>query len=435
MAEKFSVLDPTATIPGAILAASNANGGQIVLVARPRDGRLLLAFARDDVALTWTNCVDLGLGGSAGADLPLSAWTVDMAQLVTAIERERSAVDSQAKGGALRGEWKGALRVEGGTVKIGLVRAAAPYCEVRIESGESAWEVTVSRAARFFAAAQTQRRSFPKLAPACEWGMQAAAELVSAACGVRDTMRRGWIDPVYAEKHPVKVKQPAKRDPIAKDLKDLAKRVPTLASVKAPKSPSCPTSVAKIAKATADGAAALNSLADSLWSDTEAPELLTRAATLIREAEALAKSELCKGAKQKKALKDVQTAVKAYNRAREALLAGDGGDHVAGPLHTIATALAEAAKAAAEACGVARPPKAKAEKAEKPKAEKPKADKPKADKPEKPRALPKAKPKAKPSSDATAQKDAMLAQLFGGAFEAVAMKMHQQGLFEPGASV
>lgn len=422
MADKFKVLDATATVPAGILAASAASGGQIVLVARPREGRLLLAFAQGDTnqGLVWTNCVDLGLGGAAGADLPLAAWNVAMEQLVAAIGQERARVDEVAKGGALRGEWKGALAVEDGKVKVGLVRAAAPYCGVKVESAESAWEVTVTRTARFFAGAQTQRRSFPKLAAACEWGMQAAAELVSAACGVRDTHRRNHIDPGYAEKHPVKVKQAPKRDPIGPDLKALAKRIPTLASVATPEAPSCPSSLKKAAKATAKGAENLVVSSEAAWAQSERLELLGRSATLIAEANALVTSDLCLAGRLKtSAFAAIKRAGAAYEKARKAAVTGKDIDLVYS-LRKIAEDVAEAAKAAAEACTAPRPePTKKRVFAKGP-------DKPKT------AAKPKAEPKprtAKPSTGgkSQAEKDALLSTLFTDAIARAAAELHAQG--------
>ncbi|MBK6580176.1 MAG: hypothetical protein IPG17_29210 [Sandaracinaceae bacterium] len=98
--------------------------------------------------------------------------------------------------------------------------------------------------------------------------------------------------------------------------------MPLLKDVPTPEAPSCPTSVAKIASATQKEADALEDLSGSLWGTTEGPELLRRAAKLIRHAESLVRSPLCKGAEQKAAWNDLKGAAEAYSKARDALAAG-----------------------------------------------------------------------------------------------------------------
>ncbi|MBK7759542.1 MAG: hypothetical protein IPI35_24725 [Deltaproteobacteria bacterium] len=129
-----------------------------------------------------------------------------------------------------------------------------------------------------------------------------------------------------------------------------ASEVPLLKDVPTPEAPSCPTSVAKIASATQKEADALEDLSGSLWGTTEGPELLRRAAKLIRHAESLVRSPLCKGAEQKAAWNDLKGAAEAYSKARDALAAGQSKE-VIKDLRQIAEKVSLAAARAAKACG------------------------------------------------------------------------------------
>ena len=126
--------------------------------------------------------------------------------------------------------------------------------------------------------------------------------------------------------------------------------VPLLKDVPTPEAPNCPTSVAKIASATQKEADALEDLSGSLWGTTEGPELLRRAAKLIRHAESLVRSPLCKGAEQKAAWNDLKGAAEAYSKARDALSAGQSKE-VIKDLKQIAEKVSLAAARAAKACG------------------------------------------------------------------------------------
>ena len=126
--------------------------------------------------------------------------------------------------------------------------------------------------------------------------------------------------------------------------------VPLLKDVPTPEAPNCPTSVAKIASATRKEADALEDLSGSLWGTTEGPELLRRAAKLIRHAESLVRSPLCKGAEQKAAWNELKGAAEAYSKARDALHAGQSKE-VVKDLKQIAEKVSLAAARAAKACG------------------------------------------------------------------------------------
>ncbi len=126
--------------------------------------------------------------------------------------------------------------------------------------------------------------------------------------------------------------------------------LPLLKDVPAPEPPSCPTSVAKIASATQKEADALEDLSGSLWGTTEGPELLRRAAKLIRHAESLVRSPLCKGAEQKSAWEKLKSAADAYAKARDAVAAGHPKEAIRELKH-IAESVSLAAARAAKACG------------------------------------------------------------------------------------
>ena len=124
---------------------------------------------------------------------------------------------------------------------------------------------------------------------------------------------------------------------------------PALADVPTPQPPACATSVANIAASTEKDAQALEGYADSLWGTTEVPELLTRAAKLLRLAEALVKSPLCSGKEQKMAWEDLRRGAEAYTQARDAFNRGEKPDIVT-TLRRISERVSLAAARAAKSC-------------------------------------------------------------------------------------
>lgn len=140
---------------------------------------------------------------------------------------------------------------------------------------------------------------------------------------------------------------------------------PALSEIPAPQPPSCPTSTANIARATQAEAHAIGNLADSLWGETEGPELLRRAAKLIRHGQSLARSPLCTGANQQAAMQHIDKAAHAYNEARESIVRGDSPDVVA-TLRRVAEQVSLAAARAAKGCSQpdAPPPKTRTKPAE-----------------------------------------------------------------------
>ena len=148
-------------------------------------------------------------------------------------------------------------------------------------------------------------------------------------------------------KAPKEAKEPRQPKP---DARSAAGEVPLLKDVPSPEPPSCPISVGKIASATRKEAEALEDLSGSLWGTTEGPELLRRAAKLIRHAESLVRSPLCKGAEQKAAWEQLKGAAEAYSKARDAVLAGHSKEAIT-ELRHVAEKVSLAAARAAKACG------------------------------------------------------------------------------------
>ncbi len=187
------------------------------------------------------------------------------------------------------------------------------------------------------------------------WEVQDEAGRVIAAFGAREkgkatkhasALSRGQIPPMPA---PQASASPAVADAFGLRGMPGLSVVPALKDVPAPEPPACPVSVAKIAAATEKEAEALEDLSGSLWGSTEAPELLSRAAKLIRHAESLVRSPLCQGAEQKAAWGELKKAADAYNAAREALGRGDGAE-VVKDLKVVVDKVALAAARAAKAC-------------------------------------------------------------------------------------
>lgn len=146
---------------------------------------------------------------------------------------------------------------------------------------------------------------------------------------------------------------PPKTDPVftapAADRAARDREVPSLDAVREPQPPSCPMSVANIASGLGKEAQALTELSDSLWGSTEAPDLLNRAAKLIKRAHALVSSPLCSGKEQKAAFEDINRAASAYQQAWDAIGRGEKPDIVT-TLRRISERVSLAAARAAKSC-------------------------------------------------------------------------------------
>jgi hypothetical protein len=295
-----------------------------------------------------------------------------------------------------------------------LERKVASYGVLKLASKpDGRWTATFVRAGKWFSAAKQESIERSALAEAITAGMALVVGLVSEACSYRDTHRRNAVDADYAALHPprpaAEPRDPTERyqgrssfraveaadgwvvvNDVGAVVAKFGKRekgkaskhasaltrgrapeasasaevasgfgltgmpglavVPTLADIPAPESPSCPTSVANIAASTEKEAQALEGYADSLWGTTEVPELLTRAAKLLRHAEALVKSPLCTGKEKQMAWEDLRRGAEAYTQARDAFVRGEKPDIVT-TLRRIAERVSLAAARAAKSCG------------------------------------------------------------------------------------
>lgn len=223
------------------------------------------------------------------------------------------------------------------------------------------WQPTVVRQKRWFTDEKEEilpRKAY--LHDAIQDGVAHLMGLVKDACGIRDTSRRAAMDSGYAELHPIKLssarpdpvdrwKPPTEKPPAAPRGRAKKEPPPMLAQIPAPEVPACPTSTAKVAEATQAEAHALSTLADTLWGDTEQPELLLRAGKLIRQAQALISSPHCQGQEKDAALAELRKAADAYTKVRNAILEGIEVDTVKS-LRQVAEQVALASAKAGKSC-------------------------------------------------------------------------------------
>jgi hypothetical protein len=406
--EKFrlNIVGADEDVPRLLLAYGHACGGEVALVVRPRDNTALLVHqVKKQPAKVWRT--DLGLAPSHAPELDAAP-----ADAVAEIRRMKAS-PPPAGPATLKGKWAGHLSCEDGTPRMGLERKVASYGVLQLASKpDGRWTATFVRAGKWFSAAKQETIERSALAEAITAGMALVVGLVSEACSYRDTHRRNTVDADYAALHPprpaAEPKDPTKRyqgrssfraveqadgwvvvNDVGAVVAKFGKRekgkaakhasaltrgkapeasaspgiasgfgltgmpglavVPTLADLPAPESPSCPTSVAKIAASTEKEAQALEGYADSLWGTTEVPELLTRAAKLLRSAEALVKSPLCTGKEKQMAWEDLRRGADAYTQARDAFVRGEKPDIVT-TLRRIAERVSLAAARAAKSC-------------------------------------------------------------------------------------
>ena len=406
--EKFrlNIVGADEDVPRVMLAYGHACGGEVAFVMRPRDNTALLIHqVKKQPAKVWRT--DLGLAPSHPPELDAAP-----ADAVAEIRKMKSN-PPPAGPATLRGTWKGTLFCTDGKPSVRLERRVASYGTLHLASTpDGRWTATFERAQKWFSQAKQEAVTRSALTEAITTGMGLVVGLVSEACSFRDTHRRNTVDPEFAAQYPPRAR-PDPRDPterykgkssfraieaadgwvVVNDVGGVVAKfgarekgkaekhasaltrgkapaasvspdiasgfgltgmpgvnvVPTLAEIPMPEAPSCPTSVANIAASTEKDAQALEGYADSLWGTTEVPELLTRAAKLLRSAEALVKSPLCSGKEQKMAWEDLRRGADAYTQARDAFVRGEKPDIVT-TLRRIAERVSLAAARAAKSC-------------------------------------------------------------------------------------
>ena len=408
MPEKFrlAITGADEDVPRILLAYGHACGGEVAFILRPRDGTgLLVHQIKKQPAKVWRT--DLGLAPSHPPEID-AAPADAVAEL-----RKMKAAPPPAGPATLRGQWTGALHCIDGTPSVTLERKVASYGTLRVASkADGRWAATFDRSEKWFSKAKVETVERSALAEAIQAGMGLVIGLVSEACSFRDTHRRNTVDAGYAAQHPYapprEQKDPTDRlkptaapvyalreDAAGFDVLDLvgnvvarfgarekgkaekhvralnrgkapgtdaplqtdsvfsapaADRGPAaLDAVPEPEPPSYPTSVARIASSLDKEAQALVEMSDSLWGSTEAPDMLNRAARLIKHAHALVSSPLCSGKEQKAAFEDIRRASGAYQQAWEAIGRGEKPDIVT-TLRRIAERVSLAAARAAKSC-------------------------------------------------------------------------------------
>lgn len=218
MPEKFTltVVGAEEDIPRMLLGHGRACGGEFTLVYRPREGESLLVHqAKKGPAHIWSTTV-----GAAPTQPGIEIAPAEAkAQLV------RIKAGPPPRGPAmLRGQWRGWLFCSDAGVRIELERKLTSYGVLRVVSGAKGWTVTFDRHERWFSGAATKSIERASLAEALKAGYAEAHGIVGEACAVRDTHRRGAIDPVHAAKHPPK--PPAERKDPTERYKPPAEKKP-----------------------------------------------------------------------------------------------------------------------------------------------------------------------------------------------------------------
>ena len=406
--EKFrlNIVGAEEDVPRVLLAYGHGCGGEVAFAMRPRDNTgLLIHQVKKEPAKVWRT--DLGLAPSHAPELDAAP-----ADAVAEIRRMK-ANPPAAGPATLKGVWKGTLLCDDGTPSVQLERRVASYGTLHLRSEpDGRWTATFERAQKWFSTAKREALTRSALTEAITSGMGMVVGLVSEACSFRDTHRRNAVDADFATQYPPRVR-PDPRDPterykgkssfraiegadgwlvvndvgafVAKfGLREKGKAekhasaltrgrapaatvspdiangfgltgmpgvqlAPTLGEIPSPQPPSCPTSVANIAASVEKDAQALEGYADSLWGTTEVPELLTRAAKLLRLAEALVKSPLCSGKEKQMAWEDLRRGADAYTQARDAFERGEKPDIVS-TLRRISERVSLAAARAAKSC-------------------------------------------------------------------------------------
>jgi len=206
---RLSIVGAAEAVPRVIRANGRACDGEFGLVMRPPEPKAVLVLVqKDGNAAFWK--------GDQGdkSDSPLKPiLTTTPADAVAQI---KSAQKSPPKVGpvTLRGRWTGYLYCEGGQPRVELKRKLATYGTLWVFSnGTDGWAWTFERAAKWFGSSgETSGRKLPTLLDAIQIAVLGAMKLVQDACGFRDTRRRAAHDEAWADKYPIKKREP-KRNP------------------------------------------------------------------------------------------------------------------------------------------------------------------------------------------------------------------------------
>ncbi len=409
MSEKFrlNIVGADEDVPRLLLAYGRGCGGEVALVVRPRDNIALLVHqVKKQPAKVWRT--DLGLAPSHAPELDAAP-----ADAVSEIRRMKAnpppagpaTLKGKWAGMLFCDEGTPRLVLERRVASYGVLRLAS--------KPDGRWTATFERLGKWFSKAKQDSAERSGLAEAITAGMGIVVGLVSEACSFRDTHRRNAVDPEFAAQYPPRpspeVRDPTERykgkssfraveqadgwvvvndvgavvakfgarekgkaekhasaltrgtAPAATVSSDIASGfgltgmpgvmvVPMLGDVPLAPSPQGRSEVKRDAIATEKEADALADSASGSWVNAaEVPELLTRAAKLLRHAEALVKSPMCSGKEQRMAWEDLRRGADAYNQVRDALERGEKPD-ILTTLRRIAERVSLAAARAAKSC-------------------------------------------------------------------------------------
>ncbi len=222
----LKVDDPVEDVPRLIVGAGRHNRREWALVLRPTDARGMLGYEMEDGLRVWTS----DAVGDAPT-MPTSACAEK--QCVADLKELQRGVGKKPGDITLKGRWKAAMICGTGHPQVVLERAVASYAKLVIRSlKQGLWEWTLTRSARWFAAATTQTGTAGALRTAIAAAAQALEGVVGEACTVRDTRRRGAVDQAYTGTSPAQAAQPVGPGTRGRDIEGFDPKPP-----KPPKAP------------------------------------------------------------------------------------------------------------------------------------------------------------------------------------------------------
>ena|GEM_PF-2410306 len=200
---RLSIVGADEDVPRLVRAYGRACQGEFGLVLRPPEQRgVLVLVTKKDGSFTWESDDDRDSPGKPSTE----------ATAATAVARVKDAQKSPPKVGpvTLRGRWTGYLYCEGGQPRVELKRRLATYGTLWVFSnGADGWAWTFERDSKWFGGSgQTYGKSLPTLLDALHIAVLGAMTLVKDACSFRDTHRRAAHDDDYAEKYPIRKREP-----------------------------------------------------------------------------------------------------------------------------------------------------------------------------------------------------------------------------------
>lgn len=218
---RLSIVGADEDMPRLVRAYGRACQGEFGLVLRPPEQRgVLVLVTKKDGSFTWQSEED---GDSP--DKPAVQATA-----ASAVALVKDAQKSPPKVGpvTLRGRWTGYLYCEGGQPRVELKRRLATYGTLWVFSnGSDGWAWTFERASKWFGGSgETFGQGLPTLQGAVHIAVLGAMTLVKDACSFRDTHRRAAHDEDYAEKYPIKKREP-KRNPTERLKEPVPKKTRT----------------------------------------------------------------------------------------------------------------------------------------------------------------------------------------------------------------